>query len=41
MIPTNDLWIAACAMVHGATLVSSDRHFVGVSGLCVVDWTQP
>ncbi len=26
-IPTNDLWIAACAMQHGLTLVTGDKHF--------------
>jgi predicted nucleic acid-binding protein len=32
-IPTNDVWIAACAMEHGAHLVSSDSHFRHVKGL--------
>lgn len=26
-IPTNDIWIAACAMQHGATVISGDKHF--------------
>lgn len=26
-VPTNDLWIAACAMQYGATLVTGDKHF--------------
>jgi len=26
-IPTNDIWIAAQAMEHGAELITSDRHF--------------
>jgi tRNA(fMet)-specific endonuclease VapC len=26
-IPTNDLWIAASAMEHSATLVTLDKHF--------------
>lgn len=26
-IPTNDLWIAALAMEHGAVLLSADVHF--------------
>jgi len=26
-IPTNDLWIAATAMEHSATLLTADRHF--------------
>ena len=27
MIPINDVWIAACCMEVGGTLVSRDRHF--------------
>ena len=26
-IPTNDIWIAASALEHGATLVTADAHF--------------
>ncbi|MCB0115363.1 MAG: type II toxin-antitoxin system VapC family toxin [Caldilineaceae bacterium] len=26
-IPTNDLWIAACAMEHGVVLLTTDGHF--------------
>lgn len=26
-VPTNDLWIAACAMEHGAELITGDGHF--------------
>jgi len=26
-IPTNDLWIAASAMQHGMTVLTTDRHF--------------
>lgn len=26
-IPTNDLWIAACAMEHGLHLITADAHF--------------
>ena len=26
-LPTNDLWIAATAMEHGAVVVTMDRHF--------------
>ena len=26
-IPTNDIWIAASALEHGATVISSDGHF--------------
>ena len=41
MIPTNDLWIAAAAYVHQATVVTTDPHFHRIAGLSVVDWTQP
>jgi predicted nucleic acid-binding protein len=26
-VPTNDLWIAASAMEHGAVVATADRHF--------------
>lgn len=26
-LPTNDIWIAAAALEHGATVLSSDGHF--------------
>lgn len=29
-IPINDVWIAACCMGVGGTLVTKDRHFDGV-----------
>ena len=29
-IPQNDIWIAACAMDAGATLISSDTHFAKI-----------
>lgn len=32
-IPTNDIWIAAQTMEHGAELISSDQHFEKVNGL--------
>ena len=32
-IPTNDIWIAAQTMEHGAELISSDLHFEKISGL--------
>jgi tRNA(fMet)-specific endonuclease VapC len=32
-IPTNDIWIAAQTMEHGAELVSSDQHFGKIIGL--------
>ncbi len=36
-IPTNDIWIASCAMEHGAHLLSADRHFRKVPGLLRID----
>jgi predicted nucleic acid-binding protein len=32
-IPTNDLWIAASALEHGAALLTRDTHFGHVDGL--------
>ena len=32
-IPTNDIWLAAQALEHGAVLVSRDRHFDAVANL--------
>ncbi len=32
-IPTNDLWIAASALEHGAALLTRDAHFSQVDGL--------
>ena len=32
-IPTNDIWIAACAMENGAHVASADEHFRHVRGL--------
>ena len=32
-IPTNDIWIAAQTMEHGAELITSDHHFERISGL--------
>ncbi len=34
-IPTNDLWIAASALEHGAALLTRDAHFGHVAGLRV------
>jgi tRNA(fMet)-specific endonuclease VapC len=34
-LPTNDLWIAASAMEHGAELVSLDRDFAHVAQILV------
>lgn len=32
-IPTNDIWIAAQTMEHGAELITADSHFTKISGL--------
>lgn len=32
-IPSNDIWIAAQSMEHGAELITSDRHFENIAGL--------
>jgi tRNA(fMet)-specific endonuclease VapC len=32
-IPTNDLWIAASALEHGAALLTRDAHFSQIDGL--------
>ena len=32
-IPTNDIWIDACALQEGAKLATADRHFQHVPGL--------
>lgn len=32
-IPTNDIWVAAQTMEHGAELITSDKHFEKISGL--------
>jgi tRNA(fMet)-specific endonuclease VapC len=35
-IPTNDIWIAACAFQHGLKLYSLDAHFKSVRGLMLL-----
>jgi tRNA(fMet)-specific endonuclease VapC len=35
-IPTNDLWIAASCMEHGARLLTLDGHFDAIEGLRTV-----
>ena len=35
-IPTNDVWIAAACMEHGAALLTMDGHFGAIEGLRVV-----
>jgi tRNA(fMet)-specific endonuclease VapC len=38
----NDLWIAATALAHGATLVTNNTdEFTRVTGLLLEDWTTP
>jgi len=37
-IPENDIWIAAIALEHHLTLVTSDAHFREVENLEVVAW---
>ena len=37
-IPSNDLWIAALAREHRASLVSRDRRFQLVDGLRLLTW---
>lgn len=32
-IPTNDLWIAASSLEHGAALLTLDSHFQNIDGL--------
>jgi len=32
-IPTNDIWIAAQTMEHGAELITTDEHFDKINGL--------
>ena len=33
VLPLTDVLLAACALQHGAALVSSDRHFTRIPGL--------
>lgn len=35
-IPTNDLWIAASVMEHGAQLATHDSHFKKIKGLYLI-----
>jgi len=41
-VPTNDLWIAACALQMDCPLYSLDQHFTHVQGLALIqdaaDW---
>jgi tRNA(fMet)-specific endonuclease VapC len=40
LIQTNDIWIAASALVYDMILVSADAHFRFIDGLTVEDWSQ-
>ncbi len=40
-IPTNDIWIAASAMQHGAKLLTCDPHFLTVSQVVVLFFGSP
>jgi len=35
-IPTNDIWIAAITMEHGASLATEDSHFGRIDGIILV-----
>jgi predicted nucleic acid-binding protein len=39
-IPTNDLWIAACALCADARLLTSDTRFAAVPGLIAMSWQE-
>ena len=36
-IPTNDIWIAACAIETGSKLITYDKHFLNIRGLRIWD----
>ena len=38
-IPTNDIWIAAQTMEHGAELITSDGHFENIAGLVYTNFS--
>src|SRR5438105_810868 len=40
ILPENDVWIAATALVHHLTLVTDDGHFAAVPGLSVENWLR-
>ena len=35
-IPTNDIWIAACTMAVGGTLITADKHFEAIDQIRAV-----
>lgn len=37
-IPTNDIWIAATAIQHDFTLITSDSHFIEIEDLKISSW---
>lgn len=39
MIPSNDIWIAAVAIEHSATLVTNDDHYRRIELLRLENWT--
>lgn len=34
-IPENDIWIAACAMAHNLTVVTTDKHFSFIKNISI------
>lgn len=34
-IPENDMWIAACAMAYGLTVITADKHFSFIKGISI------
>lgn len=40
-IPTNDVWIAACCMEVGGTLLTRDRHFSAVDQIEAITLASP
>jgi tRNA(fMet)-specific endonuclease VapC len=40
VLPENDLWIAATALVFRLTLVTDDHHFAAIPGLTVENWLR-
>ncbi|MBQ7168097.1 MAG: PIN domain-containing protein [Treponema sp.] len=34
-IPENDMWITACAMAYGLTVVTADKHFSFIKGILI------
>lgn len=39
-VPDFDIAIAATAFIHGATVVTDDRHFDWIPGLTLENWTR-